>query len=287
MFLAVKTIQLIRIVADNPTKYPEKLNAMTDQTVDNTRLWFLRSEGIKRGPYPSGRIRRMLLQEEVGLDVEISADRRNWKPIGEVPEVIPLQLRAASGDASAQKTLEARDQIDVLSADRPTRKFPLLAMIVSLLVLGAVVGLSLWSGMPKRMDDPQCDSPAAPGVNWRSCLLVAVDVGSASLRGATLNSAVLRKAKLTATDLREADMRYADLRYADLSYALMEKVSLMGANLQGADLTEADLINADLRFADLRGARMRGAALDGARLDEAIWVDGVTCGAGSVGKCLR
>ncbi|MBL3599392.1 MAG: pentapeptide repeat-containing protein [gamma proteobacterium endosymbiont of Lamellibrachia anaximandri] len=260
---------------------------MTDQTVDKTRLWFLRSEGIKRGPYPSGRIRRMLLQEEIGLDVEISADRRNWKPIGEVPEVVPLQLRAASGDASAQRTLEVRDQTDILSADRSTRKFPLLAMIVSLLVLGVVVGLSVWSGMPRGMDDPQCDLPAAPGVNWRSCLLLAVDVGSASLRGATLNSAVLRKAKLTATDLREADVGYADLRYADLSYALLERVSLIGANLQGADLTEADFTNADLRFADLRGARMQGAALEGARLDETIWIDGVVCGTGSIGKCLR
>ncbi|MBL3591020.1 MAG: hypothetical protein JMN24_14660 [gamma proteobacterium endosymbiont of Lamellibrachia anaximandri] len=57
----MKIIQLIRIVADKLTKYPEKLDDMTDQTLDNTRLWFLRSEGIKRGPYPSGRIRRMLL----------------------------------------------------------------------------------------------------------------------------------------------------------------------------------------------------------------------------------
>ena len=56
---------------------------------------------------------------------------------------------------------------------------------------------------------------------------------------------------------------------------------LIRADLQGADLTQANLM-----YADLTGAMLGGAKLDDARFDHAIWVNGETCVAGSVGGCL-
>ncbi|MET0065660.1 MAG: pentapeptide repeat-containing protein [Candidatus Thiodiazotropha sp.] len=246
--------------------------------------WYVRHEGLISGPHSDARVRQHLLDGSWELSDEISQDKRQWQRMLEVPNVVPLQMRAEAGDASARASIDTRDKLS--ARDRAeTRRVPVIPLVVVLLVLAAVVGLSLLLNRQDAADTPECDAPPGPGVNWRNCVLVGVDAGSASLAGANLNSAVLRGARLSATDLSGARLDYADLSSANLSYARLQGASLLGVNLKRADLREADLSRADLRFADFTGSRVQGMLLKGAHLDDAIWVDGRKCAAGSVGVC--
>ena len=257
---------------------------MKRQDEKSPQAWFVSHEGLVTGPLTGARIRQLLLEGGLGLSDEVSLDKRKWQKIAEVPSVVPLQLRADSGDKEAMAKVAAREKIRAKDRARE-HKVPVVPLFVSLLVVGLTLAVSLMVGGPGKEDTPQCDTPPAPGVNWRNCLLPELDVGAASLAGANLNNAVLRQAKLSATDLSAADLGYADLRRADLRYARLSGASLLGANLQNADLRDADLRQADLRFADLTGSRLDAALLQGARLDSAIWINGNTCGSNSVGGC--
>jgi hypothetical protein len=257
---------------------------MNKQDYTSSQRWYTKHEGVTMGPLTEARIRQLLLEGKLDLADQISEDQQAWVCISEVPSVIPLQLRAESGDKEAMAKVETRARLR--AEDRASgRRFPLLPLLVSVGIVGGLLLVSLWVGMPEEDDSPQCDLPPGPGVNWRNCVLLNVDVGSASLVGANLNSAVLQQAKLSATQLNGADLSYADMRKSDLRYAQMQNSRLVGTNLQGVDLRDADLSRADLRFADLTGAQIRGAVWTGARLDGAIWIDGRECEANSTSAC--
>jgi uncharacterized protein YjbI with pentapeptide repeats len=248
--------------------------------------WFVKHDDLVMGPLSSARIRHLLLEGELELRDLISADRHAWQAISQIPSVVPLQMRAAEGDSEAQARFAAREDADARDIEKENR-FPILAISLSLLAIGVVVFFSLRYGMPDKIEEPVCDAPAAPGINWRNCFLEALDVGAASLAGANLNSAVLRRAKLSATDLSHADLRYANLSHADLRHAQMQGAAMLGVNLQFADLRGADLSHADLRFADFSKSRVDDAILENARLDSALWIDGASCGVNSIGKCKK
>lgn len=257
---------------------------MIKQNNESPQVWFVRQEGVITGSVSEARIRQMLLEGSLTLSDQISLDQQDWKQILQVPSVVPLQLRADTGDKDAVAKVAAREQLRAKDRARIGR-VPILPLAVFIVVVAGALLLSLLIGMPAQPEAPNCDRPAAPGVNWRNCLLLGIDVGSASLAGANLNSAVLRQGKFSATNLNAADMSYADMRQADLRYAQMQASLLVGANLQGVDLRDADLRNADLRFADLTGSRIDGVLWSGARLDSAIWFDGRSCGENSLGQC--
>ncbi|MEJ2693037.1 MAG: pentapeptide repeat-containing protein [Candidatus Thiodiazotropha sp.] len=259
---------------------------MSEQEEKSPPVWFVRHEQVPMGPFSGVKIRHLLLEGELTLADQISKDRKKWLKMVDVPEVVPLQLRAEAGDAKAQAILAQRRQSEASSvADE--RRVPWVALLVMIGVLGGVMGLAVWVGMPQQADTPQCDATPAPGVNWRNCVLIRIDVGSASLAGADLNSAVLRDASLSATNLSGADLRYSDFTGADLRYADLSGSQLLGANLQAADLRGSNLSRSDLRYADLTSSRLEDARLDGANLGQAIWRDGTTCAENSVGRCLK
>jgi uncharacterized protein YjbI with pentapeptide repeats len=248
--------------------------------------WFVKHDDLIMGPLTSARIRHLLLDGELELRDQISVDKHRWQAISQVPSVVPMQMRAAEGDSEAQAKIAARNVADARDIKQENR-FPLLAITISLIVVVAVIFYSLRYGMPEQIEASVCDAPPAPGVNWRNCLINDLDVGAASLAGANLNSAVLRRAKLSATDLRNTDLRYANLSQADLRYAQMYGAAMVGINLQYADLRGADLSDADLRFADLSKSKIDDVILENARLGSALWVDGRSCGADSIGKCEK
>ncbi|MCU7852053.1 MAG: pentapeptide repeat-containing protein [Candidatus Thiodiazotropha sp. (ex Monitilora ramsayi)] len=246
--------------------------------------WFIRHEGLPIGPLSGAKIRGMLLDGELVLSDQISADKKKWVNIETVPEVVPLQVRAEAGDKEAQEMLAARKE-SVALENAEEKRFPMAAVSILILLIGVAVGVSIWLGMPEVIDSPECDASPSPGVNWRNCLLPGVDVGSASLSGANLSSAVLRQGRFSATDFTGADMRYVNLSGADLHYAQLKGAVLLGANLQHADLRGSDFSHTDLRYADLSGSLIEGAVFDAASLQGAIWVDGSTCADNSVGQC--
>jgi hypothetical protein len=259
---------------------------MSEQDDNKPALWFVRHEGVPTGPFPGAKIRHLLLQGEISMADQISVDGKQWMSLLKVPEVVPLSLRAQAGDSKAKAALAHRRESEASDAAEE-RRFPWTALLVVLLVIGGVLGLAVWVGMPAQVDTPRCDARPGPGVNWRNCLLTGVDVGSASLAGANLNSAVLRNARLSATDLSGADLRYADLSGADLRYANLQRSQQLGVNLQTADLRGSDLRWSDLRYADLTSSLLDEARFDGANLGHAIWRDGATCAENSIGRCLR
>ena len=57
------------------------------------------------------------------------------------------------------------------------------------------------------------------------------------------------------------------------------------ANFLNANLTNANFTNADLEEANLKGANIKGTVFKNTELEYAVWIDGKTCGAGSVGSC--
>jgi hypothetical protein len=257
---------------------------MNEQNRESQQAWFARHDGLISGPFSEARIRQQLLEGQLTLMDQISLDKQTWQEIGKVPGVVPLQMRAESGDKAAIAQIEAREKQQSKERVR-VKSVPVVPLAVSAVVLIGILMVSLQIGMPEQIDTPQCDQPPAPGINWRNCLLLGIDVGSASLAGANLNSTVLRQGRFSATNLSAADLSYADLRKADLRYADLTNGLLVGANLQGADLRDADLSASDLRFADFTGARMDGVLLSGAHLDDAIWRDGRRCAEASLGVC--
>jgi hypothetical protein len=272
------------LAADNQVEESNE-QTMSDEKEKKPQAWYVRHEGLPMGPFAGSKIRHLLQNGDLTMEDQISIDRKQWLRMLEVPEVVPIPLRAEAGDAEAIAFLKHRHQAEVSNIAEENR-IPWTALaVVLVLVVGILVG-ALWVGMPDSSDTPLCDAVPAPGVNWRNCLLSGIDVGSASLEGANLNNTVLREAKLSATNLSKADIQYADLRGADLRYADLRGSRLLGANLQKADLRGANLSQSDLRFADFSDGLLDEADLSGANLGGAIWVDGSSCAEQSIGHCV-
>ena len=241
---------------------------------DAVDRWFVRHEGVRRGPYTSTQVRRLLLSEALSLSDEVSRDGHRWQPLTRVPEVVPHQFR---------RDAQACEQ-ELLQEAGAGRRQALAAVLV---LVGLVVGILV---LVLQLDAPggagaDCSAPPAPGVNWQDCRFTALVAPRADLRSVWLGNAKLPGASLQGAVLAEGDLRYADLKAADLSYADLRDARLMGADLRAADLTYSDLRGADLSFADLRDARMGGARLDGALLRGALWIDGRVCPDDARGGC--
>ncbi len=229
--------------------------------------WFVRRGTAVQGPYSSARVRHFVLEEKLGFDDEVSADRRAWQRLGSVPEVIPLQMRTDGTEYMAEQ-YAAREN-DRVRAMRAIAVSALL--VVGLTVMASLTGTST----PEVQRD--CNARPVPGVDLGGCRLEGVRMTGAALAGAHLANTSLRAAGLSGADLTAADLRYADLSDANLSYARLVSANLKGADLRRADLTNVVMDDADLSHADLSGARLGGGSLAGARLDSAIWVDGRPC----------
>lgn len=232
--------------------------------------WFVRHGGSVRGPVSSARVRHQVLAGTLTLDDEVSADRRGWRRIGAVDEVVPLQLRDGDSRLTLPRDLEgARD-----------RRRALRAILVSCALIAATIGLLSVVGRPGPEPARDCAAAPAPGVFLEGCRLDGAALAHASMTGARLANASLARAHLAGADLNGADLRYVDLSEADLSHARLSGASLKGADLRDVDLSNADLGAADLSYADLSGARIGGAQFGQAAFEGAIWIDGRRCAAG-------
>lgn len=233
--------------------------------------WFVRRGHAVRGPFSSLRVRQFVLEGKLEVEDEVSADRQLWQRLGNVAEVVPLQMREHAAP------LDIAD--DEVGGTGAWRTIAIAMLVISLFVVGVYL-----AGESDTDGAVDCAAPPSPGISFEGCGFTAIDLRSAPLRGARMANIVLANGLLTEADLAEADLRYADLTAADLSYARLERAVLKGANLRLADLTNADLRGADLSFADLSRARVGGAQFEGAKLEGTIWVDGRRC---QTGACPR
>ena len=275
---------------------------MNKQPIDTARTWFTREQGVVKGPFPSGMIRRFVLLGRLSEGSEISPDGSSWHPLGKVGRLVPEELRQPRKDSGQDPVELARRWEDERGGERRRslgdmvrahrrrrdRRRPEPAEVIehrllrqrnmpdikktpsrltSYLWLAALLAPLLATGLylAGTLPDgmPMLHDCNAPPV-------AAVDWAHCSRRGASLEGAELSRAHIDDADLQGALLRNARLSGADLSYS-----NLRAANLGGADLTGAVLIGADLRDADLSGARLAQANLSfadltGARIDGAI-----------------
>ncbi len=290
------------------------------------KLWYVKHKGEVLGPFPSGAVRRSLLLGRIIPTDEVSFNGKDWQPASNVPEVVPLELRRAleEGDEAVllmgrmredtrtgreRRTVES-DEIhkyrrkgerrseegEVINKRRAARsvlikrkkeRLPLRSALISTLLVAGIIGYGLYRGAPTEVPEPECERAPVPGVNWQNCRLDGVQYLSADLTDANASGALLRGANLSGALFVDANLEYVDFSGADLSYAQLNHARMKGANLQNTDLTNAVFVGADLSFAILRGATPGGVVLENARLDHAVWFDGGSCLAGSVGVCNR
>ncbi len=192
--------------------------------------------------------------------------------------------RRAPEDAETLTRRAAKTRL--LQEKRRRRENYLPRWLGTALALVVVLGLALSLVPPPDSDAPACDAPPGPSVNWSNCRLENLTVVRKDLSAARITDAKLRQADLLGSRLVGADLAYTDLAKANLSYADLSGANLKGTNLMGADLANANLSGADLSFADLSQAVLGGAVLSGAQLGNAVWLDGRSCVAGSIGQCL-
>ncbi|MFA5626771.1 MAG: pentapeptide repeat-containing protein [Thiohalomonadaceae bacterium] len=282
----------------------------------DTHNWFVRRNKEVKGPFPARLIGSYILLGRISEQDEASQDRQEWLPISAIPELIPKVIHAARAhpdDAEAQERLAAArrwaDERAVAkgppsNGDRREGEEDVLVVFHEIdgihpgraikprdyfLVIGALLALILIAFLipsTDKPDEPECDAPPAPGVNWSNCRMEGGQYPNANLAGANLRSANLIGAVLRAANLVNSDLSYANLSLANLRGANLHGASLKGANLRNTDLTNANLESTDLSYADLSAVDLQAVNLAGARLDHAIWRGGASCLPGSVGECL-
>lgn len=289
-----------------------------------SRLWYVRRAGRVRGPYPPGQVAREILLGRIVESDELSHDREHWRPLAELPEMVPEVMRHAGTETGRQRLLLARmhederlhdrrhdagpetgarrrrrdrrdtepvtvvahrERVNRWAHERPAPERQRLLLGATLAVALAVLLVYVFYRPDVEVVVRDCGTPPAAGVNWNSCDLAGRSLNRAVLARANLANANLLRADLGHARLDGADLGFANLAGADLRGAALASANLRGAVLRGARLGGADLRDAELGYADLTGADLGGARLGGARLDKAIWIDGRVCGVGSVGTC--
>lgn len=280
------------------------------------QLWYIRRGALVQGPFPRGLIVRYVALGRIGDADELSADLENWLPLAELPELVPAVVMEDGERLTAMQRWEservavrreAADEFDRRDEDRRTHddnvprpvlrhddpreieaRRRCLRRIVAGIALGALLAMALaliFHRAPLPPETADCTAPPHPGVVWNSCDLAGRLLARSDLSGARMNSVSLAGAELREARLEGADLAFANLNMAGLRGADLRGARLMGASLRGAALDGARFDGADLSYADLRGARLNDVSLRGARLDSALWVDGSTCAAGSMGEC--
>lgn len=272
--------------------------------------WYLRQHGEAIGPFPALQIARYLLLGRLELDDEISLDTQRWYRLREVAEVQPDKLEGlpslpenlreqltatrlwiAQHPSLFSPSPQGVEEAVLLQQDyRPQTGLnginrPMAYGLAALLGLGVILlALILPSAMSPEM--PECEAPAAAGVNWSNCLLQGSNLDNADLRGAKLRNTLLGTSTFRGANLEGADLAYADLSLARMRGARLVGADLTGANLRNADLQAANLQDANLGYANLSGVELQGANLQGAKLGYAVWNEEYICMPESVGQCI-
>lgn len=240
-------------------------------------------------------------------DERSARDRRAEE--GETASATPLERRRSDDDRRSWEELELVRHREIKTAiseaSRVKKQHYFLRGMVATLVVVGLVGSALYYRPWTEGESADCNAIPQPWVNWSNCLMDGARLISVDLRGARLRNTNFAGADLRGSQLAGADLAYANLVGANLTGTRLEQAALVGSNLrnaslagahlaganmayailQGTDLSGADLSQTDLTNADLRGAKLDATQFAKAKLDNALWVDGLQCGAGSIGEC--
>ncbi len=164
--------------------------------------WFIRRGAAVRGPFSSARVRHFVLEGKLELTDEVSADRQDWKTLGGVPEVVPLQMRDNDDSLSAQPADDGGAE-----SGKAVR-----AMLIALAIIGVLTAGVYFASQEDAVSERDCAATPLPGINLEGCHLNGAILTAVAMPDARLANAVLADARLAEADLSRADMRYADLQ---------------------------------------------------------------------------
>lgn len=279
---------------------------MDDRQLTDSQIWYTRKGADIKGPFPTGMVRRFVLLGRLDQDSEVSPDGSVWLRLGDVPRLVPEEVKHLDTPEGLERLLLARVREDERRRDRrsdsdgadferrrgPDRRSPEPELLVARrharekdwrpagsepptvrpwTVVGLLLAGLLIAGLYAGWSSP--DAPA-PVRNCEAPPSPGVDWGNCSMEGVALAGAELAGASLDNADLHGAQLRGADLSGANLAYSNLSTADLRFADLRhatllGTGLRSADLSNAMLEEADLAYADLRGADLAGARLQGA------------------
>lgn len=95
----------------------------------------------------------------------------------------------------------------------------------------------------------------------------------------------LSDTRLSNIDLQQAAMPYTNMKSCDLTHTNLEGAFLRKANFEDAILDFANLKDTSLQGANLKNASIFKTSFENANLEGAIWVNGIRCKKGSIGRC--
>ena len=148
-----------------------------------------------------------------------------------------------------------------------------------------------------------CDDAPTDGVDYSNCQFSeGQDLSSAYIPNSnlsfisfikvTFDKGVMMNSTLANGNFIESSFIRTNLYEANLEGGIFEKANFSSANLtrvnfKGSSLIEANFSNSNLFEADLTGANILNANFEGANLNNTIWIDGIKCSLGSIGKCAK
>jgi hypothetical protein len=74
--------------------------------------WFARRNGAVRGPFTVDHVKHWILLGRIRLSDELSQDECRWRPVMELPDLLPDELAGATGPEDYQRFLTAYSQAD-------------------------------------------------------------------------------------------------------------------------------------------------------------------------------
>ena len=148
-----------------------------------------------------------------------------------------------------------------------------------------------------------CDDAPTDGVDYSNCqfsegqdlsraYIPNSNLSFISLIKVTFDKGVMMNSTLANGNFVESSFIRTNLYEANLEGGIFEKANFSSANLtrvnfKGSSLIEANFSNSNLFEADLTGANILNANFEGANLNNTIWIDGIKCSLGSIGKCAK
>lgn len=226
------------------------------------------------------------------------ASQRYENRLGALENEVSL-IVAQIGSPSGKKALERIPDVQKKPCPSEPELWPLYSGIISLFGK-QVPNKEIVKKLIKVISSCKND---LNGVNLINVNLEWADLWEANLEGAIISQSNLRAAQLAKANLQRARLLWTDLRLANLALADLRGAYIGGANLEHADLWIAHLEGAHLEGTSLYGtwfyrAHLEKADLSNAKIDEhtefkdanleeAIWINGIVCEKGSIGKCIQ
>ena len=148
-----------------------------------------------------------------------------------------------------------------------------------------------------------CDDAPIDGVDYSNCqfsegqdlsraYIPNSNLSFISFIKVTFDKGVMMNSTLANGNFVESSFIRTNLYESNLEGGIFEKANFSSANLtrvnfKGSSLIETNFSNSNLFEADLTGANILNANFEGANLNNTIWIDGIKCNLGSIGKCIK